>query len=550
MAASELEPKLVTVLREGYSRAQFLQDVVAGVIVGIVALPLAIAFAIASGVKPEQGLVTAIVAGLLISALGGSRVQIGGPTGAFVVLVYGIVREFGPDGLAVATMLAGALLVVLGLVRLGTVIRFIPYPVTVGFTSGIAVIIGIGQMRDALGLQMDAVPAEFAPKVAALGSALGTMQPTTVAFTVGTIVVITMWPRRWSRVPGSLVALVASAVLAHAFHLPVETIGDRFGSVGSSLPRPHLPVVDWALLPRLFSPALAIALLGGIESLLSAVVADGMTGRRHRSNVELVAQGFANVITPLFGGIPATGAIARTATNVRSGGRTPVAGIVHSITLLVILLVAGPQAAMIPLASLAGILLVVAWRMGEWHLFLQIFRSTRSDLFVLLSTFLLTVFVDLTIAIQSGVVFAALLFMRRMAEMTEVKSITDLTGDDERDDAPGAPSPDVPADVQIFEIQGPFFFGAAHKFRHTLDRIATSPRVLVLRLRQVPTMDATGLRALEEVLAQCRRSGTTLVLSGVHPQPRALLARSGFLDQLGPDRVFADLAAALRWIRG
>jgi SulP family sulfate permease len=390
---------------------------------------------------------------------------------------------------------------------------------------------------------MEEVPADFLERLAAYARHLGTFDPAALGVTVGTVALIALWPRALRRVPGSLVALVAATAVVRLFHLPVETIGDRFGAVPSTLPAPALPRVDWEVLPRLFSPALAIALLGGIESLLSAVVADGMTGRRHRSNVELVAQGFANVVSPMFGGIPATGAIARTATNVRSGGQTPVAGMIHALTLLLVMLAAGRQAAMIPLAALAGILFVVAWRMGEWHLFFKLFRSTKSDLFVLLSTFLLTVLVDLSIAIQSGVVFAALLFMRRMAELTEVRAFGDLV-EDETDEPRPIPL-EIPAGVEVFEIQGPFFFGAAHKFRHTMTHLESTPRVLVLRLRRVPSMDATGLRALEELVADCRRDGIALVLSGVRSQPRAVMARAGLLARIGADNVQPDIVAAL-----
>lgn len=546
---NSFEPKLVAVLREGYGRAQFGRDLAAGLIVGVVALPLAIAFAIASGVGPERGLYTAIVAGFLISLLSGSRVQIGGPTGAFIVLVYGIVQEFGYDGLAVATLMAGGILVVMGFARFGALIQFIPYPVTVGFTAGIAVVIASGQLRDALGLEMAAVPAEFIEKWAAYGEALGTFNPWAVGLTLATVLVVVGLPRVAPRVPGSLVALLAATAAVQLFDLPVETIGSRFGAVPSGLPVPHLPRVDWEMLPDLVSPAVSIALLAGIESLLSAVVADGMTGRRHRSNMELVAQGVANLASPLFGGIPATGAIARTATNVKSGGRTPIAGLVHALTLLVILVAAGRWAALVPMPVLAGILVVVAYNMSEVHLFAGVLRSTRSDALVLVATFLLTVLVDLTVAIQVGVVLAAFLFMRRMAEVAHVRALTGLTAEDEEDPDVDPAEAEmlraVPPGVEVYEVNGPFFFGAAHKFKSSLSNIQRSPGVLVLRMRNVLALDATGLRVLEEMAAEARRGGPALVLSGVHAQPLVVMERSGLLTALGAENVVADLPTAL-----
>lgn len=541
---NHFEPKLVTVLREGYDRRQFVRDLSAGVLVGVVALPLAIAFAIASGVKPEQGLYTAIVAGLVIAVLSGSRVQIGGPTGAFIVLVYAVVQQHGYEGLAVATILAGLLLVCLGLARLGTLIQYIPYPVTVGFTAGIAVVIATSQIRDALGLRLGDVPAEFLAKWTAFGGALSSYNLWAVAVTVTTILVLLGVRRFVPRVPGLLVALLLTTVAAHLLRLPVETIGSRFGAISSSLPAFHFPHVPWHRVPELFSPALSIALLAGIESLLSAVVADGMTGRRHRSDMELVAQGAANVVSPLFGGIPATGAIARTAANVKSGGRTPIAGIVHALTLLVILLVAGPWAGLVPLATLAGILLVVAYDMSEPRLFLGVLKSTRSDALVLGSTFLLTVLVDLTVAIQVGVVLAAFLFMKRMAEVTQVRAVTGLLDESEPPDPELEALRHRPAGVEVYEINGPFFFGAAHKFKATLSGIQRRPKVLVLRMRHVLALDATGLRAFEELLHSSERGGTKLIVSGLHAQPLVVLDRAGLVDRIGRQNLVGNLAAA------
>jgi len=543
---SEFEPKTITVLREGYSRQSFARDAMAGLVVGVVALPLAIAFAIASGVRPEQGLITAIFGGFLISALGGSRVQIGGPTGAFVVLIYAIVAEFGYDGLAVATMMAGVLLVIMGLARLGSVIRFIPYPVTVGFTSGIALIIASGQIPEALGLQLSNLPAEFLPRLNAYWAGARSVNLWALAVVIATIGITLLTTRLQLRIPGPLLALLTTTALVQLADIPVSTIQDSFGSVPSAIPVPHLPHVSGSTVASLVSPAISIALLGGIESLLSAVVADGMTGRRHRSNVELVAQGIANIVSPLFGGIPATGAIARTATNVKNGGRSPLAGIVHALTLLAILLFAGQWAALIPMATLAGILLVVAYNMSEWRLFIGLLRGPRSDVLVLIVTFLLTVLIDLTTAIQAGVVLASLLFMRRMAEVTQVRALRDTLEYGQGPEDPQA-LVHLPPGVEVFEIFGSFCFGATQKFLEVLGEIKHPPRLVILRMRDVFAIDATGLRALDEELKRLRRTGTTLMLSGVQPQVRTALDRSGLLDRLGPENVHPTLDSALRY---
>jgi SulP family sulfate permease len=541
---TDLEPKLLTTLREGYSARDFGRDALAGVVVGVVALPLAIAFAIASGVRPEQGLYTAIVAGFLISALGGSRVQIGGPTGAFVVIVAGVVAEFGPDGLAVATLIAGVLLVAMAFARLGDVIRFVPYPVTVGFTTGIALIIATGQIGDALGLSIEKLPPDFLHRVLAYTPRLGDIRLAPLAICVATIATVQLWPRVSARVPGPLVALIVTTAAVHALGLPVETIRDRFGPVPSSLPSFRLPPIDWQKVPELFSPAVSIALLAAIESLLSAVVADGQIGGRHRSNAELLGQGIANLASPLFGGIPATGAIARTATNVRTGGRTPVAGMVHAITLLGILLVAGDWAGLIPMATLAGILLVVAYNMSEWHVFVRLLRAPRSDVLVLIATFALTVAVDLTVAIQVGVVLASLLFMRRMAEVTQVKAVRDVLDYEISEPDERVPRT-IPPGVSVFEINGSFCFGAARKFTEALLASHRPTRVVVLRMRHVLAIDATGLQALEDVAARLRRRGTRLLIAGVHAQPLIALERSGALERIGPENLFETFEEAL-----
>ena len=547
MIQREFEPKLVTVLREGYSRRQFVRDVAAGIQVGIVALPLSLALAIASGVRPEQGLFTAVVAGFLISALGGSRVQVGGPTGAFIVLVYGIVQTHGYDGLAVATMMAGVLMVLMGFARLGNVIKFVPYPVVVGFTSGIAIIIAVSQLRDLLGLDMDAVPVEFVEKIRAYAESLDSVNLWALAVGVGTVAFLRYWPRVNPRIPAPLLALVLATAGAWALHLPVETIGDRFGAIPHMLPSPDLPSVGYADVRALFPSAIAIALLASIESLLSAVVADGMIGGRHRSNMELVAQGVANVASPIFGGIPATGAIARTALNVRSGGRTPVAGMVHALTVLAILFALAPLAVLIPMAALAGVLFMVAYHMSEWRMFVKLFRSPKSDILVMVTTFLLTVLVDLVVALQVGIVLAAFLFMRRMAELSEAAYVKDMMAEGEGLD-PKMAEP-LPHGVEVFQVHGTLFFGAASKFKDAMRRVEKPPRVLILRLREVLAIDATGLRALEDVLDKARADGTQVLMTGVQAQPRSVLARSGILEQVGEENVVPDFRRAVERAR-
>jgi SulP family sulfate permease len=546
-SAERFEPKLFTVLKEGYSFAKLGRDAVAGVIVGIIALPLAIAFGIASGVKPEQGLYTAIVAGFLISALGGSRVQIGGPTGAFIVIVYGVVERFGYEGLAVATFIAGILLVLMGLARLGTVIKFVPYPVTVGFTGGIALIIAASQVNDFLGLGMERVPADFIEKLGAYGEHIGSWNPWAAAVGLATIVCIVYWPRVSVRIPGPLVAILATTAAVRLVGIPIETIGDRFGAVPSSLPSPSpLPAMSLAEVRQLFPAAISIAILGAIESLLSAVVADGMVGGRHRSNTELIAQGIANITSPFFGGIPATGAIARTATNVKNGGRSPVAGIVHALTLLVIMYFFAGAAAWIPMATLAGILLVVAYNMSEWRVFAHLFRSPRSDVIVLLTTFVLTVVIDLTIALQVGIVLAAFLFMRRVAVLSDTRVVDDLTLEKELSENGGvAGVAQVPSGVEIFEVQGMLFFGAASKFKDALRQTSGKPRVLILHMRDVFAVDATGLRALEDILDKARADGTTVVLSEARDQPREAIVRAGLVERLGVENLCETIDDAL-----
>ena len=523
-------PKSVVCFREGYTRESITRDVVAGIVVGIVALPLALAFAIASGVPPERGLYTAIVAGFLISALGGSRVQIGGPTGAFVVIVYGIVAKFGYEGLVVCTIIAGVLLIAMGLARMGALIKFIPYPVITGFTSGIAVIIFSGQVKDFLGLHMGSVPADFVEKWIAYAGHFDSIDWTTVAVAMGTLVVLLVWPRVSRMVPAPFVAMILATIVVQLFHLNVATIGSRFGAVPSALPHPQLPNIPWDHIRDLISPSVTVALLAAIESLLSAVVADGMIGTRHKSNMELVAQGVANIGSAVFGGIPATGAIARTATNVRTGGRTPLAGMIHAITLMLILVFAGQWAAKVPLAALAAILVVVSYHMSEWRSFASLLRAPKSDIFVLIVTFALTVFVDLTVAVQVGVVAASLLFMKRMSEVTNIEGVTTELRD--RDDEPVEKiGRAIPKGVVIYEVNGPFFFGAADKLKDTMSEIAKPPKVFILRMRNVPAIDATGIHALAQMAKKCRHQGTTLILSEIRPQPFRAIVRAGFLTR-------------------
>jgi SulP family sulfate permease len=543
-----LVPKLVTTLR-GYTRQQFLSDLGAGVIVGVVAIPLAIAFGIASGVSPAQGLATAIVAGFLISALGGSRVQIGGPTGAFVVIVYGIVQQYGYAGLATATLMAGVILIGLGFARLGKAIKFIPFPVVTGFTSGIALIIFSGEIKDLLGLEMGAVPADFLEKWRAYFAHLGTANRGAVLVSAVSLAILVLWPRVSRKIPGPFVALIAATALVQLLGLPVETVGSRFGEFTGALPRPALPDLSLSDAARLFQPALVIALLAAIESLLSAVVADGMIGGRHRSNMELIAQGVANLASPIFGGIPATGAIARTATNVKNGGRTPVAGIVHALTLLLVALFFGRWAALIPMPTLAAILVVVSYHMSEWRVFRSELTGPRSDVLVMLTTFALTVLVDLVVAIEVGMVLAVFLFMRRMAEVTNVSALTRDRGDDYLTDPLGVRLRDVPAGVEVYEIDGPFFFGAAEKFREALSAVASPPRVLIVRMRNVPALDATGIHVLRDLLRRARVDGTRVLFSGVHAQPMIALGRSSLLQEIEPGALVGDIDEALQRAR-
>ncbi len=540
-----LKPKLFTTLKD-YNKQQFIADATAGVIVGIVALPLAIAFGIASGVTPEKGIITAIIAGFVISFFGGSRVQIGGPTGAFIIIVYGIVQQYGTAGLAIATIMAGVILVIMGLVKFGSLIKFIPYPVVVGFTSGIALLIFSSQIKDFFGLQISDVPSEFHEKWIIYFENLSTINVSVLGIAILALLIMIFWPRVTHRIPGSLIAIIVTTVLVNIFNLPVDTIGSRFGEISSDIPSPGFYDIDLNMIRNLIGPATVIAILAAIESLLSAVVADGMIGGKHRSNMELVAQGLANIITPLFGGIPATGAIARTATNIKNGGRTPVAGIIHSLTLLLIMLFFGSYAKLIPMATLAAILIIVAYNMSEWHSFKSLLKSPKSDVAVLLTTFFLTVIFDLTIAIEIGMVLSVLLFMKRMAEVSNVSVITrELKDEEEQPDPNAINKKQIPDDVEVFEINGPFFFGAAKKFKDQMSIVEETPKVRIIRMRNVPAIDATGLQTLKDFYNDAKKKNMHLILSGVHTQPLYAMTQAGIFDMYGEENIHGNIDDAL-----
>jgi sulfate permease, SulP family len=548
-------PKLVEALKS-YSKQEFFADLVAGITVGIVALPLAMAFAIASGVKPEAGIFTAVIAGFIISAFGGSRVAIGGPTGAFVVIVYGIYQQYGPSNLMVCTVMAGVILLIMGFARLGTMIKYIPYPVTVGFTSGIAVLIFSTQIKDFFGLQIDkAMPADFVGKILTFVKHVGMIHWPTLVLAASSVLIIRTWPRSWTRwVPGSIVALVFGTILvilgqSHLLplHLDVATIGSRFGGIPQQLPGLHLPQFEWHNLEHLVRPATTIALLAAIESLLCCVVADGMIDDRHDSNQELMAQGLANIFSPLFGGIPATGAIARTATNVKNGGRSPVAGIIHAVTLLVVIMAAAPLARFIPLATLSAVLVVVAFNMGEWHQFVRLPRWPKSDAAVFLTAFALTVLMDLTVAVEIGMVLAAVLFIKRISETTQITSVDPAT--DTEGPHHSLAGKVIPPNVLVFRVFGAFFFGVADKLETALQRARQEPDVLILRMRKVLAMDATGLNALEDLYDKLRRRGKYLVLSAPHTQPLLVMDKAGFLDRIGRENVCANIDLSLERAR-
>lgn len=565
-------PKSLVCLREGYGRAFFFNDLFAGVTVAIIALPLSLALAIGSGVKPQQGLYTAIIGGFLISLLGGSRVQIGGPAGAFMAIVAGIVASQGYDGLCIATLMAGVILIIMGIAKFGSLIKFIPYPVTTGFTSGIAVIIFTSQVRDMLGLDIARMPAEFLPAWHEITHAIGTINPLAAVFGMGSLIVLALFRRFAPRIPGAIVVVILGALLVSTLHLAIdplhtnggiETLGTRFGTIPNSLPRPHFPIklnsvadlsAAWDKAVTLIPAATTIAILCAIESLLCAVVADGMIGGRHKSNCELVAQGIANIGSILFGGIPATGTIARTAANVKSGARTPLAGMVHSVTLLVLMLLLAPYATQIPLAVLAAILVMVAWNMAEIDHFKTLLRAPRADMIVLLTTFGLTVLTDLTKGVGVGMVLASMLFMKRMADITNVGAVRDEideAGEEFQDltDPNSILRRDVPPAVEVYEINGPFFFGVADRLKDTLQGMEKPPKVFILRMRRVPAIDATGMHALEELFLKCKRSGTRFLLAGVHAQPIFAMMKYGLVDRIGEENLYGNIDDALNRAR-
>ena len=535
-------PKLFLCL-QSYSTRDFLADVTAGLTVGLVALPLAMAFAIASGVTPQAGIYTAVVASFLISALGGSRVQIGGPTGAFVVIVAGVIAKFGISGLLIVTVMAGAILVVMGLTGLGTAVKFIPRPVTIGFTNGIAILIASTQIKDFLGLQIGALPSEFIARMRVLAENISTVHWQTAALSTASLALIILVPRLTRRIPGSIIALLLATVCVAFFALPVATIGSAFGGIPTGLPKVSLPVFKPELIVVLIPSALTVALLAAVESLLSAVVADSMTGDRHNSNMELVAQGIANLASPLFGGIPATGAIARTATNIRSGARTPVAGIIHALTLLTILLVAAPLARFIPLATLSAVLFVVAYNMGEWREIGVILRLSWADKAVWAATFFLTVFADLTIAVEVGIALAALLYISRIAQTTTVEPVTAEYIEEGRLHI--LQDKEVPPYVTILRIHGPFLFGTTDKLEEATANLKPFAPVVVLRIRNMTALDATGLYALEKLADRLKKSGRTLLLCGAREQPERLLHQAEFVEHVGSENILPHVAAAL-----
>lgn len=540
-----LKPKLFTTLKD-YNKQQFIADATAGVIVGIVALPLAIAFGIASGVTPDKGIITAVIAGFIISFFGGSRVQIGGPTGAFIIIVYGIIQNYGTTGLAIATIMAGIILIIMGFAKLGTLIKFIPYPVIVGFTSGIALLIFSTQIKDFFGLQITKVPAEFHEKWIAYFKAFSTLNFNVLGIALLALLIMIYWPKITHKIPGSLIAIIVTTIIVIVFKLPVHTIGSIYGEIPSNLPSPSFYEIDLNVIKNLIAPATTIAILAAIESLLSAVVADGMIGGKHRSNMELIAQGLANIVTPIFGGIPATGAIARTATNIKNGGKTPIAGIIHSITLLLIMLFFGSYAKLIPMATLAAILMMVAYNMSEWHAFKSLLKSPKSDIIVLLTTFFLTVIFDLTIAIEIGMILSVLLFMKRMAEVSNVNVITrELEDNDEQPDPNAIDKKQIPEGVEIFEINGPFFFGAAKKFKDEMLVVEAPPKVRIIRMRNVPAIDATGLQTLKDFYSDAKKQNIHLILSGVHTQPLFAITQAGIFDLYGEENILGNIDDAL-----
>ena len=545
----DFHPRLFSALKN-YSKEKFMADLMAGIIVGIVALPLAIAFGIASGVSPQQGLITAIIGGFIVSFLGGSSVQIGGPTGAFIVIVYGIIQSFGIEGLAIATAMAGIILLLMGIFKLGTIIRFIPYPIVIGFTSGIALTIFTTQIKDLFGLTMESVPADFISKWIAYFQSFGTTNIWSLGIGLISILLIIITPKLSKKIPGSLVAIIIMTIIAyvlkHHFGITgIETIGDRF-TIDSSLPQPAGLHINMETINQLLPAAFTIAMLGAIESLLSATVADGVIGDRHDSNTELIAQGAANIVAPLFGGIPATGAIARTMTNINNGGKTPIAGIIHAVILLLILLFLMPLAQYIPMACLAGVLVIVSYNMSGWRVFKALLKNPKSDVTVLLITFFLTVIFDLTVAIEVGLIIACVLFMKRVMETTEISVITDeIDPNKESDIAVHEENLIIPKGVEVYEINGPYFFGIATKFEDTMAQLGDRPKVRIIRMRKVPFIDSTGIHNLTVLCEMSQKEKTTVILSGVNDKVHKVLEKSGFYELLGKENICPNINIAL-----
>ena len=544
-------PRLLSTIKH-YDKKTLSADIMAGIIVGIVALPLAIAFAIASGVTPEKGIITAVVAGLIISVFGGSKVQIGGPTGAFIIIIYGIIQQYGIEGLTIATLMAGAFLVLFGLLRLGTIIKYIPYPIIVGFTSGIAVTIFTTQIKDLFGLQITNIPSDFIEKWGAYAQNINTIDLWSALIGILSVIIIAIMPRFSKKIPGSLVAIIVMTILALVLKntlgiTSIETIGDRF-AISNQLPDAQVPQMSWETIKGLVSPALTIAILGAIESLLSATVADGVIGDHHDSNTELMAQGLANIAAPLFGGIPATGAIARTMTNINNGGKTPISGIVHAVVLLLIFLFLMPLAQYIPMACLAGVLIIVSYGMSGWRSFKELMKNPKSDVAVLLITFFLTIRLDLTIAIEVGLIIACLLFMKRMAETTDVKVIMDeIDPNDELDITKGnLEHLTIPKGVEVYEINGPYFFGAGNRFEEIMATLGDRPRVRVIRMRKVPFVDSTGIHNLTNLCIMSQKEGIQIVLSGVNSTVRSTLEKSGFNELVGENNICSHINLALK----
>ncbi len=550
MEAITFKPRLLTSLKN-YNKKTLTADIMAGIIVGIVALPLAIAFGIASGVTPEKGIITAIVAGFIVSAFGGSRVQIGGPTGAFIIIIYGIIQQYGFQGLTIATLMAGFFLILFGLLRLGTIIKYIPYPIIVGFTSGIAVTIFTTQIKDLFGLQLASVPSDFVEKWIVYARNADSADLWSSIVGIVSVIIIAITPRFSKKIPGSLIAIILMTVLAlilknYCGVTSIETIGDRF-TINAQLPEAQLPGLNWETIKSLVSPALTIAILGAIESLLSATVADGVIGDHHDSNTELIGQGLANLATPLFGGIPATGAIARTMTNINNGGKTPIAGIIHAIVLVLIFLFLMPLAKYIPMACLAGVLVVVSYGMCGWRSFIALMKNPKSDVTVLLITFFLTIIFDLTIAIEVGLIIACLLFMKRMSETTDVKVIMDEIDPNDESDIKLENNEHliIPEGVEVYEINGPYFFGAGNRFEEIMASFGDRPKVRIIRMRKVPFVDSTGIHNLTNLCIMSQKEGIQIVLSGVNPKVHAVLARSGFYELIGEENICSHINIAL-----